>query len=389
MLRTLLILLGFFIFFSPGLAQQAALPNVFVWESTIHAGYIVRNSGDLPKNRMPFFISLNPSVQTSGKNDWNQALGFPRVGCRITLGDLGNKRELGYMLGLTPNMTFKSLAARWYVPAVNLGLGIAWFNKPFNMKSNPGNFYIGSQITALAEASVQVEPKINNRTFSIIGIRVIHNSNGHYQVPNLGMNTLSLYMGILFNSKMLVKPEIRDLNVPKSKIHLNLRSGIGIHELARTFGPTGTPKYAIYVNDIYLSKLYGKVSNIHFGLEVNYYKSYYDFTVNHNLFTEDRKLKSTVFTAFLAHELMLKRVSLLTQGGINLYNKFYNAYINQYKSEQGMSLALKKMISTRLGIQYYLFDPQYCSRTNVFVGAYIKAHFGQADFVCFQVGLVL
>lgn len=363
--------------------------NVFVWESGFHTGFIVKNSKDVPDNKLPLFITLNPSVQTRGKEEWHQLYRFPRVGCKITIGNLGNSKELGYLLGVTPNMTLNASPKYWYEPSFNLGLGVAWFNKPFNVTTNPTNFYIGSQFTVMAEASIQLEPKLGKHKL-LTGLKVIHCSNSHYQVPNLGMNIITANVGFLFNSSPnLTKPEILDLNIPKSGIRFNVRSGIGIHELAKTVGPVGTPKYAIYVNDIYLSKLFGKVSNVHAGLEIKYYKSYYNYIVTNDFFPDERKLKSTVFTAFLAHELMVKRFSLVTQGGINVYNKFYGAYMNQFLSERGFKLELKKIFSTRLGVQYYLFDPKYCTRANVFVGGYIKAHFGQADFICFQAGMVL
>lgn len=369
---------------------HAQEPNRLAVESVFHVGNIVRNYSGVASNKVPYFISINPCIQTGGKEDWHRVFGFPRVGCRLTFGYLGNSRELGNMIGFTPNMTFKSSSRKWYAPAVNLGLGLAWFNKPYNEISNPLNYYIGSHITAMAEASVQIEPRIGEKTSLLVGLHVMHCSNSHYQVPNLGINIISLYMGILINpGRVPSKTEISLKEKQKSPVKFNIRSGIGIHELARTLGPAGTPKYIISANDFYVSKLFGRVSNVHAGLEVNYYSSYYRYTVDNDLFQDDRKLKSTVVTAFIAHELMIKRVSLLTQGGINLYNKFYRAYISQYKSEQGASLWLKEVFSTRLGLQYYLFDPAKCTHFSVFVGAYIKANFGQADFACFQMGVVL
>jgi hypothetical protein len=59
-----------------------------------------------------------------------------------------------------------------------------------------------------------------------------------------------------------------------------------------------------------------------------------------------------------------------------------------YLSERGMKTELKKYISARLGVQYYFFDPEYCNRSNIYIGAYIKANFGQADFTCMQLGFV-
>jgi hypothetical protein len=85
---------------------------------------------------------------------------------------------------------------------------------------------------------------------------------------------------------------------------------------------------------------------------------------------------------------MINKISILSQGGINIYNPFYPEYIKQFKSQRGFQTELKKYISTRLGLQYYLRNPKYCSRSNIFIGTYIKANFGQADFICSQIGVI-
>jgi hypothetical protein len=222
-----------------------------------------------------------------------------------------------------------------------------------------------------------------------MGISVSHCSNGHYQVPNVGMNLLSAFVGLVYHPVAFPKHfERRQIQVPAGKIKFNVRAGMGVHVLARTLGPAGTPKYAIYATDFYLSRLYGKASNVHAGIEINHYNSYYNYIVKYDFFADHQKLRASVVTAYLAHELMIGHFSLLTQGGINVYNQFYNNYIKMYLSERGMKTELKKYISARLGVQYYLFDPKYCSRSNIYLGAYIKANFGQADFTCVQLGYV-
>ncbi|HEY4789178.1 MAG TPA: acyloxyacyl hydrolase [Bacteroidales bacterium] len=356
--------------------------------TNFHYSYVVENYSQVPKSRNPFFIEINPSIQTAGNKEWQHIFGFPKVGCSFLVGDLGNRTQLGTILGILPNLTFNAVNARWYAPRIKLGLGLAYFTKTYG-KSDTMNYYIGSHITALAQASIFIQPKLNDHFELTAGIAVSHASNGHYQVPNLGINLPSVFIGLIYHPDVFTGKFLRrEISVPPSKVRFNVRAGIGVHELARTLGPVGTPKYAVYVTDFYLSKRFGKVSNVQAGLEINHYNSFYNYIVKNDFFKDGQQLKATVFTAFLAHELMIGRFSLLTQGGINLYNRFYDQYILMYKSEQGLKSELKKYISTRLGTQYYLFDPRYCTRNNIFVGAYIKANFGQADFICTQIGFV-
>lgn len=337
----------------------------------------------------PFTIEIAPGVQTNGRKEWQQIFGFPEVGCSIFYGSLGNSMNLGNILCVVPNITFNTLNPHWYAPRTSLGLGLAYFNKPYNRNTDSTNSYIGAPITAMAYVKVYLQTKLSDHLLITAGIMLSHCSDGHYQVPNVGLNMFSLFVGINYSTKIYPYHfEKRTLDVPKSKIKLNVRTGVGVHVLAQTLGPTGTPKYAIYSNDIYLSKRYGMVSNLHAGFEINQFNSYYNYIVANDYFSNQQKLKSTVVTCFIAHELMIGRFSILTQIGVNLYNPFYDNYINMYKSEQGIQTDLKKIFATRLGVHYYFFDPKYCTRNNIFIGAYVKANLGQADFICTQLGFV-
>lgn len=370
-------------------AQTDTVPSVWVFENNVHVGGIVRNAPEVPYSKMSGLLEVNPGVQTMGGKEWQQLLGFPKVACSFVAGSVGNTKELGYLFGILPNMTFNSVPHKWYSPSVRLGLGISYFNSPYNAVTHPKNLYIGSHLTAFALASVFIKPRLNDHLDLTAGISVMHSSNGHYQIPNLGMNIPSVSIGLNYHPKIIPNTLTRKtINVPSASTHLNFRFGLGVHELAKTTEPIGTPKYAIYVTDIYLSKRYGKISNVHLGVEVNYYKSYYQYIVDNDFYASDRHWRSCSVNIYLAHELMMHKFSVLAQGGIYLYNKFYRDYLYQFKSERGFKNELKKIFPTRLGVHYYFLDPEYCTRSNVFIGAYIKANFGQADFICAQMGVV-
>lgn len=371
------------------IAQQSSNPLLFSIEPTLSFGKVVKNSPIAPTSNLAVLSEVNIGIQTDGRKDWHHLYNFPKPSLLIAFGGLGNQKDLGSFVGIAPNMTLNAISKKWYSPKVALGLGVAYFTKPYNIETNTTNYYIGSTFTALGYASVYIQPEINSKFTIKTGISVIHCSNGHVQIPNLGINVPTVFFGLAYRPNPFpAKFEKKEISVPESKLRFNVRIGMGVHELARTTEPVGTAKYAIYVTDFYLSKRFGKISNVHAGVEINYYNSYYWYIVQNKFFTSNQKQKATVVTVFLGHEFMIGHVSLLSQGGINVYNPFFNEYIGMYKSEKGMKTELKKYISTRLGLQYYFWDPKYCTRSNIFIGAHIKANFGQADFICSQVGFV-
>ncbi len=358
-------------------------------EPAFHLGQIVKISGDVPQSVSPNAFELNVSVQTNGSKEWHHIFGFPKVGLSLFNWNLGNRQELGKMTGFVPNITFNTQSTKWYSPRANIGLGLALFEKQYNYFTNPANFYIGSKITAFAYASAYIQPRISNHLSLKTGVMVSHCSNSHYQVPNMGINLPSVFIGIAYEPRIIPKPFAqRNVDIPKSKIMFNIRTGIGVHELADTKGPVNTAKYAIYVNDIFVSKRYGKASNVQLGIEIKHYNSFYNYIVRNNFFKSEQKLKATVIGLFVGHELMISHLSILAQGGVNVYNKFYNKYVEINGEARDFQDVTKKLFSTRLGVQYYFLKPKYCTRSNVYIGAYIKANFGQADFLCSQIGFV-
>ncbi len=350
---------------------------------------IIQNTKGAPVSNNPFLVEIIPSFQTNGNKEWQQIYGYPVTGCSFLFGNLGNSGELGNLYGVVPNITFNTLNTRWYAPRFSLGVGLAYFNKPYNETTNPYNIFIGSHVTAMAYAKVFIHYNLLQGFGLNAGLIVSHCSDGHYQMPNVGLNIFSFYLGFNFlPSVNHYFTEKRIIDIPKSKLKINFSTGLGVHVLDLTLGQINNTKYAVYTNDIYLSKRVGMVSNLHAGFEINQYNSYYNFIVSNDYFRSEQKLKSTVLAFYIGHELLIGSLGILTQAGVNLYNPFYDNYINLYKSETTHEKILKDLIPVKLGLQYYLFNPKYNTSSNLFIGAYIKANYAQADFICSQVGFV-
>ncbi len=358
-----------------------------VIEARFHYGKIVRNYGNMPDRREAGLFELFVGKQTNGEKDWQQIYGLPQTGVSFFYGGLGNNAVLGSVFGIVPNITFGSASKKKWNVKVTLGIGFAYFNKPYNTVSNEKNEVIGSSITNMSMAELYLQRNLTPRLSLTGGFLAMHCSNGHYQVPNVGMNLPALNIGLKYypETRNYDFPR-REVTVPKGKIRLNVRFGMGIHEFAGTFGPVGGPKYTIYHTSVYLSKRYGRVSNVYAGFEAKYYTDFYQYIVKNDYFPSHPHMNATVLTYFMAHELMIHKLGFLLEGGLELYNPFYKKYHSDEANKTIFDF-LETYTSSKIGLQYYLFDPKYCNAPNVFLGLFVKANFGQADYVGTNIGV--
>jgi hypothetical protein len=159
---------------------------------------------------------------------------------------------------------------------------------------------------------------------------------------------------------------------------------------------------------------YGKIINntykFGFGLYYRFYEHYYDYIKNNEqLVEEDYPIFSvnpfgyaTNVVIFANGELLLNHVGIEFQLGLNIYKPFYKIdwRLNQgYAFESGDKTIVvegeldwyyevKRSISSRLGLNYYLIGTEKKPVHNWFVGAHINANLGQADFPELSLGYV-
>ncbi len=120
-----------------------------------------------------------------------------RQGIGVARYAFGDKRELGdpvvvYLFQggriarLAPRLT---LDYEW-----NFGLSFGWH--PYDRRTNRRNLVMGSKINACLDAGVQLDWRFAPRFSLAAGIVVTHFSNGNTKLPNAGLNTLGLRVGL-------------------------------------------------------------------------------------------------------------------------------------------------------------------------------------------------
>ena len=154
----------------------------------------------------------------------------------------------------------------------------------------------------------------------------------------------------------------------------------------------------VYVFAAATGKIINKTFKYGYGFYYRFYEDYYDYITEdgklvnelYPKFKEKPVLYSSNVGLFINGELLLSHVGIEFEIGFNLYKPSYKfdwqineeKYVNnEYQlGELNWYYHVKKTIATRLGSKLYLINTNKAPRHNLFLGAFINANLGQADF---------
>ena len=357
----------------------------------LHSGLVINNYiyfDSFPSRTPSALLELKIGKQTTGTKNWQQYYGYPQVGLSAFTGYLGNNRQLGFLFGLAPNVELNTRNIKKWAIKIKLGLGLAYFNKPYDSITNPYNILIGSHITALAIADFYFNRIITKKLNFEFGLSVLHASNGHTGLPNVGLNMVNANAGFKYYFDKSTTDYMKNTTGQfDNNLRFIFRIGIGVHKFGNELGPSNSPSYPVYDAAFYLAKQAGTLGSLQLGLGYKYYTSFYEKIVEDSIYTNHFHLKSSVLTLLLAYEFEMGQMSLLAQGGINFYNPFWPEFKRLINEDLTFYKKIEGVISTRLGLQYYFFDKEKFKK-NIYLGLYIKANMGGADFVSIGTGFV-
>lgn len=385
MLQRRLIL--FFILISISLFSFSQSLNPDYLEFNFHTGYAIKNHPQFPDIDQPSLMSeIRIGKRLNGVKPWHKHYNYADVGFSFIFGSLGNNKVIGNSAALIPEMTFhQKLNERWNL-SESLGLGISYFNRPYNEITNPGNIAMGSHFSFGVLAAANFDYQFNEKLLFTIRPCLYHSSNSHSALPNVGLNLPMVGIGVKYRphgeSKIIKSDSLFSFN---RKIHFAIRVGIGVNEQGGSTGPVNGPKYPIYITSVFLTKKLSPVNKVQMGMEGWYNTGVYDYITSQDFFTENQKLNSTVLVFFLGHEFLMGHFSLVAQGGIYIYNPFYREKLKR-ENETSLKAKLKTIFPARIGYHYYLFDSTTKHRHNFFAAVYIKSNLGQADFLDTGIG---
>ncbi len=356
-----------------------------------------------PQNGLLFSIGTtnnNPQIE------WARQLNYPETGLTFSYVDMGNSAQLGQTISLIPFIDFKVFSGWTNRMNCKIGLGASYFNTIYDEVDNPNNKAISTSFTWAFRSNLYYSMFQNQDYNFKLGIGYFHNSNGHLRLPNQGLNTFLLSAYSQFNWKKS-EPSIEssESQIPNSRQtqrYFSSRVGLGQKVLSKY----STEKKEVYAFAVSTGKVINKTFKYGYGMYYRFYEDYYDYIKDdeklvRELYPEFRDkpvLYASNFGLFASGELLLSHVGIEFELGLNLYKPAYKIdwQINEEKYVEGVYqlgelnwyYQLKKTVSSRLGAKWYAISTNKSPRHNIFLGAYINANFGQADFTELTLGYV-
>jgi len=366
------------VFFSIGQQGKARY-----YEVESMTGTVVPNYRSYPRAGARTGIGLTVGNIDTTSTALNQFFNFPKKGLYFGVHTLGNDSIYGQEVSLMPVIELKS-GKKW---SFRLGLGVSYFSKTY--LDSERNLAVGSNINWGFQTNLYRYIPIKNNNQLKVGAAFLHGSNGHTQLPNYGINSAVISVGIQYFSKNILLPERDRMEYKGSRQWMMThRIGVGFHELGNTTDPIGGPKRPIYNTSFSIGVLFKKQFKLQAGFGYRYYQQFATYLTDHPEVT-DPSLNANNVYFLLGTEFFLRHVSMVVEGGINLYKPFYPHFAEKFKSTGTLGYQLEKIFLSRVGLNFYLIDTSKLPKHNIYIGTHLHANFGLADFSGISIGYLV
>jgi len=273
---------------------------------------------------------------------------------------------------------------------LQFALGASYQNKGYDPVNNPYNKGISTPLTWSFKGTIYQELFANTS----IGLGFYHQSNGHTKFPNQGLNSFfgSIKYDFITNIKSNKKETIFEKK--QSFWTFSTRYGLGVNALSLDYNH----QKPVHVLGIEFAKTHKNTYKFGFGAYYRFYQQYYDYLNQKGAIAVESYpemlnspgLYASNFGINGSVEIFLNHFGVFFDLGLNIYKPFYTIDYKLHQTVQGEDgrvpaeqtfyFDLKKAISTRLGLKYYLYKPNIKQNNNFFVSSAINANLGQADF---------
>lgn len=396
-MRILTILLFVFVIFKGSIANEGEeeKKSVTFIQPEFLIGKALPGNSSFPETQFQtiYAVSIGKMISDPEKK-WAVFLKYPSTGLTVAYSNYGHDEILGSSLTIMPYFSLNTIKRQFNSFHFKIGLGATYFSKFYNENTNPRNLAIGSSLTWAFQTTAYYNLLVSKHVDLNLGFSFIHHSNGHTQMPNLGLNSLLFS----FSSRIYLDPieannkdkyETPELKRTK-QYFVNARLGMGLHEFGGPDSETGGVKRAVNVFSVGLGTIYKQVVKLRLGVTYRFYQQYYNYIENYqpDELKDHPAYYASNLLVYVGGELLLGHVGLDAELGINLMKPFYSYHQELYGNDEGFKKWLKSTLSTRLGLKFYLNNTSDNPKNNFYIGGHINANFSQADFSELSIGYI-
>lgn len=304
-----------------------------------HYGYIIShrdNMANLIKGHI-FGAELNYIFRTDGCQPWQQIHKYPEIGVCFLHLYLANPQQLGNLEALYPytNIRLNKLKRKVSLN-LRVGVGVAYLTKAFDRIENHQNGAIGSHINGFVNLRLNSNVMLSNSWRLDAGVGLTHASNAAMSTPNLGLNmvTVNLGLGYAFGNKICTFR--KDSIYPAEKKWQPSIIGVfGIKELENP----GGPEYLAYGIQANLYRTLNYKNKMGGGIEMTYNNATKQVWINDSVITD--KISDIVQAGVkISYSFTMNRLSLPIDFGVYVYKK--QAYNGMFFHRVGLRYLVTK-----------------------------------------------
>ena len=388
-------LIGFFLLSLPFFcfSQGKEKNKISFIEAEYMVGKLIPNQliKHFPETSSQQALALNWGGTSLDTNKWGRYYNFPESGLMFVLSDFGNDKIFGQMFNVVPYVSFNVFNRFPGKSKLKLGAGIAYFNTHYDSIQNPINEVIGSHFTWDIKLFLYHQILETNKFKLKAGVGFSHESNGHTVLPNLGANSYLFSLSGQFANKKYtdfeIPTRIKRGNITSKKYFINAQQGYGFHEQDATEGPLTGRSKPVYSTSFAAGLIFNDHIKLRGGLVYRFYEQFNTHLKENDVggMSENPALSASNVILFVGNEFLMSHFAFDVRFGINLYKPFYR----EFNEETDVGTDLRKMFSSRVGLNMYLKNTNKHPKNNFFIGAHINANMAKADFTEFSFGYSL
>lgn len=371
-------------------------------------GILGDSNSDFPSHGPQKSLFLDIGQRQSGKGKvWAKYLNEPKVGLLLGFSDLGNRKSLGYAYSLLPYAEFSLLPSKTDRFHISVAFGGSFVDRVYDEESNSNNKGVSTRLNWAYRSYLYYDFFKGKKAVWRAGLGYLHHSNGHTRKPNRGYNSFLFGVAGKFSkgvSSRFLADDDGYTPTKKEEWFYTGRLGIGQNSFSDIFNS----KKEVFTTALSAGKIINKTFKFGVGLYYHFYEHYYDYIINEETLIKSQEprfathpiVNASNLGVFGSAELLIGHVGMEFNLGFNLFKPFYkidwqlnkgyttfrNGEENIILGELDMYYQFKRYVFSRMGLKYYLLNTTHSPRHNIFIGAFINANLGQADFSELTIG---